>query len=526
MYVMNPEEVPTRPSWELGKTLAEQLLASQVDSKGRYPRKVAFTLSPFASFQDYGVMESQILFLLGVRPVWDAKNLVSDVELIPAAELRRPRVDVFLSTGGYYRDLLPTRMRLIDKAVRLVADLDEPDNAVREDTLAVEKLLAGKRVDAASAAALARARMFGAAPGHSSGAAYYYLVERSGEWGSRDELIDRYLDHQGYAYTDGAWGEEAADVYREQLKSAEIVIRSWSDNTRSPLNNKYFWYQGGSLSLAIERLSGKEPEFFLSDARDPDRARMVSAEDALREDYRVRLFNRKWIEGMMKEGYAGADQVAVCVSNSMGWKIMRKDSVGDDTWREIVDVYLRDSKDLHVREWFEAENPFAFQDLTETLLEVARKGYWKPDAATLQELATAYAESIVRHGEGGGLRGGGNADLQAFVDAALSAPGKRELDALRDAMHARQREGDAGAAAAESAPPAEAPEPTAMKSASAKSQEAPASPAPLETVQGTKLQPSPPAPADARTNFAAYGLVALAVLFIAIGIARRAGAPA
>jgi len=41
-------------------------------------------------------MESQILDLVGVRPVWVARNLVAGVELIPRAELGRPRIDVFL----------------------------------------------------------------------------------------------------------------------------------------------------------------------------------------------------------------------------------------------------------------------------------------------------------------------------------------------------------------------------------------------------------------------------------------------
>ena len=62
MVVMNPEEIPSRPSWEIGKQLVDQLLAQQRKAKGRYPEKVAFTLNSFATFQDFGVMESQILY--------------------------------------------------------------------------------------------------------------------------------------------------------------------------------------------------------------------------------------------------------------------------------------------------------------------------------------------------------------------------------------------------------------------------------------------------------------------------------
>ncbi|HCO22378.1 MAG TPA: hypothetical protein DIT97_04690, partial [Gimesia maris] len=35
-----------------------------------------------------------------------------------------------------------------------------------------------------------------------------------------------------------------------------------------------------------------------------------------------------------------------------------------------------------------------------------------------------------RHGEGGGLRGGGNKKLEAFVEKVLSAPGSEPLDQL------------------------------------------------------------------------------------------------
>ena len=209
MYVMNPEEVPSRPSWEIGKQLIDQLLAGQLKSKGRYPQKVAFTLNPFAAFADYGVMESQILYLLGVRPVWDARNLVGNVELIPASELGRPRIDVFIAAGGYYRDMLPTRMLLIDKAVRLVAALDERDNTVRRGSVQVREELERQGIDPRRAEMLSQARIFGVAPGEIGGAGYYYLVERSGQWDGRKDLMNAYLGFSRYVYTEGLWGKRA-----------------------------------------------------------------------------------------------------------------------------------------------------------------------------------------------------------------------------------------------------------------------------------------------------------------------------
>tara|TARA_R110002111_G_scaffold18931_2_gene46223 strand:- start:40892 stop:45061 length:4170 start_codon:yes stop_codon:yes gene_type:complete len=440
MYLVNPEEVPSRPSWQIGKQLVDQLLAQHLKDKGHYPEKIAFTLNSFATFQDYGVMEAQILYLMGVEPIWDERNLVADLKLIPTAELGRPRVDVFISALGYYRDMLPTRMRLIDKAIRLVASQNEPDNILYKNSQQVKVELEQQGVKPEKAERLSRARIFGSPPGQFGSAGYYYLVERSGEWDTREELMNTYLSFSRHVYTDGIWGEDAPETYNRQIQGTEVLIRSWSDRTRSPLSNKYNWYKGGSLSLAIKHLTGKEPEWFFSDVRDPDQASMVNAEDALRKDYRVRLFNRKWIEGMMKEGYAGADQIAVHVSNTMGWKIMRENSVTDETWEEIVDTYIRDKRNLNIREWFESENPFAYQEVTEILLESARKDYWKPSPETLLEVATEYAKSVARHGEGGGLRGGGNKKLEAFVEKVLSAPGSKELDSLLAAWQKKSQE--------------------------------------------------------------------------------------
>jgi cobaltochelatase CobN len=442
MFLMNPEEVPAPAAWELGKELVDQLLAQQLSTKGKYPQKIGFTLNSFATFQDYGVMESQIFYLLGVRPVWSAQNLVEDVEIIPAAELGRPRVDVFIANQGYYRDMLPSRMHLIDKAIRLVIDTDESEdvNLPRRNSLRIERELTKAGLPSQRAEIFARGRIFGHAEGQYGSPSYYYLVEKSGDWETREDLMNVYLKQARHIYTEGAWGLEAAESYNSHIHGTEIVVRSWSDRTTSPLSNKYVWYQGGSLCLAIQHLTGQSPEFILSDVRDPDAAGMVRAEDALRKDFRVRLFNRKWIEGMMKEGYAGADQIAVHVSNAMGWKTMRPESVADDLWQEIVNVYVRDSKNLAIKEWFESSNPYAYQEMNEVLLETARKGFWTPDEQTLREITLEFVQSVVRHGEGGGLRGGGNHRLESFVKQVLERVGTSQVRELAVAYEARLRE--------------------------------------------------------------------------------------
>lgn len=509
MFVVNPEEIPTPQSWEIGKQLIDELLKENLKKKGGYPNKVAFSLSPFASYRDYGVIESQILYLMGVRPVWNVKRQVNEVEIIPAGELKRPRIDVFLSARSYYRDQLPTRMTLIDKAVRKVAALDEPDNTVRQNTLRVKGELEQRGMSPERAGTLSQARMFGWPPGQNGSAWYYYLAEKTGEWNGREDLMRTYLEQCKYVYTENAWGENAPEAFDRTIQGSEMVIRSWADSVRSPLSDKYTWFIDGSLALAIKHLTGKEPDFYLADVRDSDTTRMVRAEDALQADFRVRLFNRKWIDGMMKEGYAGADQVAVHVSNMLGWTVMRENSVTAENWQEVTDVYVRDTKNLHIREWFDKENPFAFQGMTQTLLETVRKGYWKADPKTIREIATAHAKSVIRYGKNGGLRGGGNRAFQDFLESALDVAEDPKAQALlKDYKEARQ---------------ATAPAP-AVKSGGAKPNEAkPNNSRVVQQVTGQKMEAVKPSTPLSRFPWLGLAAGGLFLVLLGVGFLRRKG---
>ncbi len=420
MYVLNPAEIPTRPSWEIGVRLVDELLEGWRREHGKLPRRVGFTLNSFSTFQDYGVMEAEILYLLGVRPIWDRRNRVVDLELIPREELGRPRVDVFLAALSYYRDMLPSRMKLLDEAVRLAVAAEEPDNGVRAGYAAVRAELERRGVGPERADLLARARLYGYPPGQMGSPGYYYLVERSGDWDTTEQLMETYIQQASHVYTEGAWGEEARAAYEATLRDTEVVLRSWSDSTRSPLSNKYMWYIGGSLCRAIEHLSGRAPSFLLCDLRDPDRASLVEAEHALRRDFRARLLDRAWLRGMMDEGYAGADQLAVHTSNAMGWSIMRSGSVPDELWTQIYEVLVRDRYALGLHEWMNRVNPYAEQEVLEILLESVRKGYWRAPAEAVADLARRLHESVAAHGAAGGLLGHGNAGLEAFIEAALA----------------------------------------------------------------------------------------------------------
>lgn len=499
MYLLNPEEVPTRPSWELGKKLAEELIARHEKEHGEFPTKIGFDLRSSATFRDYGVMEAQILYLMGVEPVWDDRQLVNDVRLIPREELGRPRIDVFIAAGSWYESNLPSRLNLWDKAVQLVAAADEDDNPMFKNRQLIEKSLVDAGVAPERAALLSSGRIFGLAPGRENGGFLGYKVARSGDWDDRTDIAKEYLASHKHVYTKGAWGEKAPELYDAAIQGTHTVVRSWSDHMTGPLASKYMWLHGGSLSLAVEQMTGKRPDYVFSDVRDPDDAGMIDAEDALQQEYRVRLFNRKWLEGMMKEGYAGADVMRVMVSNSFGWEVMHPGSVGDENWQQMKEVLVDDSRHLNLKPWFEQNNPFAYQDSLAVMLSAVEKGYWNADASTVQQLAAEYASSVARHGMSGHMTSGGNQKLDTlvrkqlaeFTDPKMTDVMIRYVERVKSQVVPTSL--DAAPAVAASGPPQPAPvaSPPPAESANANATNATT---PSQVVTGQKLEsvPQPP----------------------------------
>ena len=134
-HAVNPYSVPSHAAFERARHTAEALLSRYFEEHGRHPRALALVLWGLDNIKTQGEGVAQALWLLGVRPVRDALNRATDIEVIPLAELKRPRIDVVMTVSGIFRDLFAPTMLLLDKAVRRVAALDEAldQNYVRQN---------------------------------------------------------------------------------------------------------------------------------------------------------------------------------------------------------------------------------------------------------------------------------------------------------------------------------------------------------------------------------------------------------
>ena len=82
--------------------VANGLLERHKTDHGRYPRALALVLWGLDNIKTQGEGVAQALWLLGVRPVRDALNRVTQVEAIPLGDLKRPRIDVVMTVSGIF----------------------------------------------------------------------------------------------------------------------------------------------------------------------------------------------------------------------------------------------------------------------------------------------------------------------------------------------------------------------------------------------------------------------------------------
>jgi cobaltochelatase CobN len=382
-YGVDPKALPSQLSWDVGVRLGDALLERHVAEDGRHPETVGIVVWGTAAMRTHGDDVAEILHLLGVRPVWNPDTRrVTGVEVVPAAELGRPRIDVVVRISGFFRDAFPHLVSLIDDAVTTVAALDEPDddNYVRKHVRADAERLADE-LGAQGAWRRSSARVFGSAPG-AYGAGLLELIDAR-NWRDDADLAAVYEAWGGYAYGAGLDGVEARGAVRDSFARIEVAVKN-VDNREHDLfdSDGYFQYHGGMVA-AVRALSGRDPKAWIGDSADPARVRALSLAEEARRVFRARVTNPRWIGAMARHGYKGAFELAATVDYLFGYDATTG-VVDDWMYEAISDKYIRDPD---VGAFLRKSNPWALHAMAERLLEAAERGLWAaPEPGTIDAL--------------------------------------------------------------------------------------------------------------------------------------------
>ncbi|HUS74502.1 MAG TPA: cobaltochelatase subunit CobN, partial [Methanothrix sp.] len=383
---------------------------------------------------DHGVVESEILSLVGAKPVYDAYGGVSDVQLIPLSELGRPRVDVVIVPSGLHRDLFPEKLQLIDRAIRLASNdtSTEYPNYVRENSEEIfQELVASGNFSEEDAVILSASRIFLEEAG-TYGPNLDSPISASNTWENDTKLGNLFIDRMSYIYGDGIWssklasGKDLSGLQKELLRTNLAEVQAAVHHTNSNLygfidNDDVFQYLGG-IGMAVRTVTGKTPEMYVTDGRDPERSEVSSLHDFFSKELRTRYYNPQWIEGMMEQGYSGAREMDKFTEYLWGWETTVPDLVSENTWSEVHEIYVDDKYRMGLKEFFDESNPWASQALTGRLLETARKDRWHPTEEMKKELAQRYEQSVQDYGVTCCHHTCGNLALQEYMQGVLPSP--------------------------------------------------------------------------------------------------------
>ncbi|HQD27190.1 MAG TPA: cobaltochelatase subunit CobN, partial [Methanoculleus thermophilus] len=391
LHTFDDRIIPTKAAWTVGQRLGDDLLAAHKAAHGAYPDKVAFLLWSVETSRHQGTMEAEIFHLLGVTPVWSKYGRVDDVELIPSAELGRPRIDVLVVTSGLYRDMYASKLLLIDKAVRLAAAADDgaTPNYVKEHTTAIYQDLIDRGYDKETARELAVSRIF-CDPPDSYGPGIQIATGATDTWSNPEELAELYINRMGHIYGSTIWGEQYADVFRANLGEVDTAVFSRTSNLYGTLEHPMVAAYFGGLNLAVKSISGTSPDMYINNQRDAQNQKLETLERFLSRDLRSRYLNPEWIGGMMEHGYDGARYMAEFVENMWLWDVAMPDLITEEMWNSVYETYAKDQYDLGLNEFFSTHNPYVYQSITARMLDAARKGYWDADSEVLQHLAQEF----------------------------------------------------------------------------------------------------------------------------------------
>lgn len=378
IHGLDPFNVPTPAAQDAGKQLMREMLTHLTAEQGSIPETIAMILWGTDNLKSDCEGVAQVLWLIGARPIQDELGKVSDVELLSLEELGRPRIDVVVTVSGIFRDLLRHQMSLIDKAIKLAAQADEPDefNFIRKHSRAHAEKLGISLLDAS-------ARVFSNAPG-SYGANVNHLVESS-NWENEDELSDAFMQRKSYTFDKyGNW-RDARDVMEQSMGTVDAAFQN-IDSFEVGISDidHYYEYLGGAAK-SIEKFSGKMPTILVADAISTTE-RLSTLEQMVRLESRAKLLNPKWYDAMLKHGYEGVAEIETRVSNTYGWSATTN-AVEGWVYNDIAETFLLDDE---MKDRLSTANPHATAAIARRLLEAEARGYWDADNDLIDQLRDIY----------------------------------------------------------------------------------------------------------------------------------------
>jgi cobalamin biosynthesis Mg chelatase CobN len=358
--------LPREAARRKGQRSIEQLLEAAVEKRGHYPDVVGVVLWGSEMLESEGVGIAQALDLLGARVAKDHFGRAERADLIPLAELGRPRIDILANTSAVFKNTFPGAIRLIHEAVALAAAADEPyeSNFVKRH---VDELVASgveRRI------ALARC----------------YGMGEDAFMGQVGALLDRgtFTDFNdiGAAWiSDNAFAmlptfnqlvlERAPEAQRYLVERVEVIQQPLvAMGSGGPVKEDMFASFTSAFGAAKRSIGHDDTMIVVTDLtrREP---RVRDFRTVVVNGVLTRYHSQSWRDRMLEHGYSGVMEFGDIFKAMRSTEAALGDTISPELWKRTVEVTLG--------EWerIAAANPHKTREMGEVLLDTRRRGMWE-----------------------------------------------------------------------------------------------------------------------------------------------------
>ncbi|MCT7985858.1 magnesium chelatase subunit H [Laspinema sp. A4] len=383
IHALDPQSIPTAAAVTSAKIVVDRLLDRQRrENNGEWPETIACVLWGTDNIKTYGESLAQIMWMVGVKPVPDALGRVNKLELLSLEELGRPRIDVVINCSGVFRDLFINQMNLLDKAVKMAAEADEPleMNFIRKHAMKQAEDMGINLRQAAT-------RVFSNASG--SYASNVNLAVENSTWESENELQEMYLTRKSFAFSSDNPGtmEQDRQIFESSLKTADVTFQNLDSSEISLTDVSHYFDSDPTKVISTLRGDGKKPAAYIADTTTAN-AQVRTLSETVRLDTRTKMLNPKWYEGMLSHGYEGVRELSKRLVNTMGWSATAG-AVDNWVYEEANETFMKDEE---MQKRLLNLNPNSFRKMVTTLLEANGRGYWETSEENLDRLRELYQE--------------------------------------------------------------------------------------------------------------------------------------
>ena len=333
LHGFDPFLIPSAFAVREGARQAQLMLDRHRADTGALPESIAMVLWGSDNLKSEGGPIAQALTLMGARPRFDSYGRLCGAELIPLAELGRPRIDVAMTLSGIFRDLLALQTRMLAEAAYLAASADEPIelNFIRKHALDYQR---EHDCDLETAAL----RVFSNADG-AYGANVNQMID-AGCWTDEDELADAYQARKCFAYGRTGAPVRQSAVLQDILKRIDFAYQNVESVELGVTTIDHYVDTLGGISRAVKRAKGVEAPVYIGD-QTAGEAKVRTLAEQVALETRTRMLNPRWYEGLLKHGYEGVRQIEAQVTNTMGWSATTH-QVDPWIYQQISETYVLD----------------------------------------------------------------------------------------------------------------------------------------------------------------------------------------